>query len=212
MFAHKILRTLCAVALLSISVNGAEPKSIPAPWKNQDVGAVEIKGGAAIEKGVFSLKGTLDTWGTNDGFQFVWRAMKGDGEIVARVVTVENTQNHAKAGIMMRESLDDNAKHAQACVTPVDGSQFLVRSDTGGKTTSAKTGADKGKLPYWVKLVRAGDKFSGYESADGEKWTLIGAANITMKAEVLVGLTASSHQKATLCTATMDKVAVKGTK
>jgi regulation of enolase protein 1 (concanavalin A-like superfamily) len=198
------------LALLTIlpAVRAAESEPLSGPWKHQDIGAVEVKGSAAFAQDVFTLKGTLDTWGTNDGFHFVWQPLQGDGQIVARVLTVENTFNHAKAGVMFRESLAADAKHAQACVTPVDGTQFLARTETGGKTTSAKTGLDKGKLPYWVKLVRAGEKFSGYESADGEKWTLIGSTNLTMNSQAYVGLVTSSHQKTILCTATLDKVAV----
>ena len=116
--------------------------------------------------------------------------------------------NHAKAGVMFRESLGADSKHAEACVTPVDGTQFLARTAAGGKTTAAHTGLDKGKLPYWVKLARAGEKFSGYESPDGQKWTLIGSTNVMMGREIYAGLVTSSHQKQTLCTAKLDKVEV----
>ncbi|MBI5384101.1 MAG: hypothetical protein HZA90_05380 [Verrucomicrobia bacterium] len=203
----------CLFALLNLFPAGplaraADSPSLPAGWQHQDIGPVEVKGNTRFESGVFTLEGTLDTWGTNDGFHFVWQPWRGDGQIVARVLTVQNTQNHAKAGVMFRESLAADARHAQACVTPVDGTQFLTRVESGGKTTSAKTGADKGKLPYWVKLVRIGETFSGFESADGEKWTLIGSTNVAMSAQVCVGLTTSSHQKTNLCQATLDKVAV----
>jgi regulation of enolase protein 1 (concanavalin A-like superfamily) len=187
----------------------AEPGALPGPWKHQDVGAVEVKGSASFNRGVFTIKGTLDTWGTNDGFHFVWQQINGDTEIVARVLTVENTLNHAKAGIMFRESLAADARHAEACVTPVDGTQLLARIETAGKTSAAHTGLDKGKLPYWVKLVREGEKFSGYESPDGQKWNLIGATNIVMRQQLYVGLVTSSHQKTILCTATLDKVSVR---
>ncbi len=186
----------------------AEAETLPGGWKHADIGAVEVKGSASVAQGVFNLKGTLDTWGTNDGFHFVWCPMRGDGEIIARVVSVENTMNHAKAGVMFRESLASDAKHAEACVTPVDGTQFLARVENGGKTSSAKTGLDKGKLPYWVKLVRAEDKFSGYESANGQNWNLIGFTNVVMKSEIVAGLVTSSHQKQTLCAATLDKVSL----
>ena len=129
--------------------------------------------------------------------------------MIARVISVENTLNHAKAGLMFRESLTPDSKHAEAAVTPVDGTQFLVRGKDADKTTSAKTGLNKGVFPYWIKLVRAGDKFSGYESTDGEKWTLIGETNVTMKAEVYAGLVTSSHQKTKLCASVIDKVAVQ---
>ncbi len=205
---HAFAFALC-VLHTTISISRAAGSELPPPWKHQDIGAVQVKGDASFGDGVFTVSGTLDTWGTNDGFHFVWQPMRGDGQIIARVLTVENTFNHAKAGVMFRESLASNSKHAEACVTPVDGTQFLVRSETGGKTTSARTGQDKGKLPYWVKLVRAGDKFSGYESSDGKAWNLIGATNVMMKPEIYVGLVTSSHAKEKLCTATLDNVSLK---
>lgn len=208
MNSRHCLVILLILLLSSLAALMAKAESLPGDWKHQDVGAVEVKGGATFDGGVFTLQGTLDTWGTNDGFHFVWQRWRGDGQIVARVLTVANTASHAKAGVMFRESLAANARHAQACVTPVDGTQFLTRAETGGKTTSAKTGADKGKLPYWVKLVRAGNTFSGFESADGQQWRLIGSTNVAMSAQVYVGLTTSSHQKTNLCQATLDKVAV----
>src|ERR1051325_2217058 len=150
----------CCAALASgstFAADGQESRalaagsdSLPSPWNHQDIGAVEVKGSASVSNGVFAIKGTLDTWGTNDGFHFVWQPFRGDGQIVARVLPVENTMNHAKAGVMLRETLAADAKHAEACVTPVDGTQFLVRTETAGKTTAARTGNDRGKLPYWV--------------------------------------------------------------
>src|SRR4051794_21529018 len=111
---------LFALLLISSIARAAETDALPAPWKHQDIGPVETRGSASFDKNVFTLQGTQDTWGTNDGFHFVWRPWRGDGEIIARVLTVENTFNHAKAGVMFRESLAANAKHAEACVTPVD--------------------------------------------------------------------------------------------
>src|ERR1044071_448666 len=128
---------LLAFFLLATQAIGAEKETLPRAWKHQDVGAVEVKGTAGFDRGIFTIKGTLDTWGTNDGFHFVWQQVKGNSEIVARVLTVENTLNHAKAGVMFRESLAADAKHTEACVTPVDGTQFLVRAETASKTTSA---------------------------------------------------------------------------
>jgi len=204
-------RVVCGVfALLATggALSAAEGGSVPEPWKHQDVGAVEVKGDASFAKGVFTLKGTLDTWGTNDGFHFVYQSLKGDGQIVARVVSVENTANHAKAGVMFRESVAAEARQASTAVTPVDGVQFLHREEKGGKTTSDKVGVNKGKLPYWVKLVRAGDKFTGYESLDGKEWTQTGTTTVAMGETALVGLVTSSHQKTVLCTGVLDNVSV----
>ena len=40
---------------------------------------------------------------------------------------------------------------------PTDGCQFLVRAETGGVTTVQRTDLNKALMPYWLKLVRAGD-------------------------------------------------------
>jgi hypothetical protein len=211
----RVLAPLTAVAALLFSLitgvisQAADDAALSSPWKHQDVGAAEVKGSARFANGVFTLQGTRDTWGTNDGFQFVWQQWNGDGEIVARVTAVENTQGHAKAGIMFRESLDAGARHATAAVTPGDGSQFLKRSDTGDKTTSSKTGLDKGVFPFWLKLVRAGNQFSSFESKDGKTWRPIGNDTVAMAPRAYVGLVTSSHQPAILCTATLDSVTLK---
>src|SRR5262245_61052149 len=100
------------------SVHSAE---LSLPWQHKDIGAVTVAGDASEVGDVFTLKGTLDIWGTSDGCHFVWRPLKGDGEIVARVLSVEQTQNHAKGGIAIRESLEAGARHATMVDTPTDG-------------------------------------------------------------------------------------------
>jgi hypothetical protein len=189
----------------------ANPAELASPWQHKDIGAVTVAGGASASDGVVTLKGTLDIWGTNDGCHFAWQPLKGDGEIVARVLSIEQTQNHAKGGVAIRESLAADARHATMVDTPADGTQFLVREENGGKTTVQRTSINKGTMPYWVKLVRAGDKLTGYESVDGKEWVQTGAATLKLPEAIYIGLVASSHQQDKLCTATFDKVTVTTT-
>src|SRR5262245_46110003 len=79
---------LLALLTTSLVARAAESEPLSAPWKHLDVGEVEVHGSAEFDQGVFTLKGTLDTWGTNDGFHFVWQTFRGDGQIVARVLSV----------------------------------------------------------------------------------------------------------------------------
>jgi hypothetical protein len=170
---------------------------------------VAVKGGARLADGTFTITGTLDIWAKADGFHFVYRPLDGDGQVVARVTAVENTNNHAKAGVMIREALDPGARHATMVVTPVDGTQFLRRKEAGGLTTNTNPHRDRGKLPYWVKLVRKGDEFSAYESPDGQEWFLAGTDTVAMGRRVFVGLVASSHQAKVTNTSTLDHVEVE---
>ena len=59
-------------------------------WTNQDIGAVGLAGSTSISNGVFTLTGAgADIWGTADAFHFTYQRLTGDGEIVARVATVQ---------------------------------------------------------------------------------------------------------------------------
>jgi len=205
-FFHPAVCFVWRVALIfGWPLAGAE---LPSPWQHQDIGAVEVKGDASYSASdrSFTIQGTLDTWGTNDGFHFVWRQVRGDVVLTARVVSVENTFNHAKGGLMFRESLDAGSKHAEACVTPVDGAQFLTRLETNGKTTAAHTGLNKEKFPFYLKLERRGQVVGGYESMDGVMWSLIGSTNLALPDKIYIGLVTSSHQKSKLCEGKFDHI------
>lgn len=199
---------ILGLSVAVVLVRAADSATLPAPWQHQDIGAVSVAGSANAAAGVFTLKGTLDLWGTSDGCHFAWQTLKGDGAIVARVLSVEKTQNHAKGGVAIRSSLAADAPQVSMVDTPTDGAQFLVREKEGGATTSQKTGLNKGTMPYWVKLVRAGEKLTGFESTDGKTWTQTGTVMLKLPETVHIGLVASSHQKDTLCAAAFDHVSV----
>ena len=64
-------------------------------------------------------------------------------------------------------------------------------------------------MPHWLKLVRAGDRFTGYVSADGETWELTGSATIPMNKNLLVGFAVSAHNNSVLNSTLFDNVTVK---
>ncbi len=185
----------------------AVPQSQLYPWADRDIGAAGVAGSASWTGASFTVDGSgADLWGAADAFRFVYRALTGDGEIRARVASVENTNAWAKAGVMMRETLDANSRHAMAVLTPGNGLAFQRRATTGG--SSAHTSGGAAAAPTWVRLVRQGNSFSAYRSADGSSWTWIGTETIAMNATIYVGLAVTSHDNAALCTAQIDGVAV----
>ena len=58
--------------------------------------------------------------------------------------------------------------------------------------------------PYWFKLTRAGNVFTGYRSVDGITWVVQGSAQVPMAATMYVGLAATSEATGTVTTATAD--------
>ena len=180
---------------------------LPSPWLSRDIGAVGAVGSASYSNSVFTIRGAgEDIWDTEDRFHFVYQPLSGDGEIVARVVSLENTHTNAKAGVMIRETLAPDSRHAILNVTPEAGIEFMRRTTTGGTMTNIWGGAET--APKWLKLARAGSTFSAYKSNDGASWTLIGTSTISMAANVYIGMAVTSHDNPVLCTGVLDNVSV----
>lgn len=174
-----------------------------------DIGTVGASGSSSYNNGVYAVSGSgADVWGTADAFRFTSRAITGDCDIRARVTSQTNTDPWAKAGVMIRETLAADSKHADVVATPGNGFAFQYRPTAGGASTNVAGPALNANLNNWVRLVRAGNLFTAYSSADGTSWTTIGSTTITMGSPVYVGLMACSHVNATLSTATFDKVSV----
>jgi len=180
---------------------------LPAPWATQDIGAVGKAGDASFTSGTFSVTGGgADIWGTADALRYVYQPLNGDGQIVARVVTVQNTNAWVKAGVMIRGDLTPGAAQATMMVTPAKGNNFQRRPSAGA--TSLSTAGLMVTAPYWVKLTRVGTAISAYQSSDGVTWSQVGSQIMTMGTNVLVGLAVSAHSTTTLATATFDNVSI----
>jgi hypothetical protein len=183
--------------------------ALPSPWLTSDIGSVGAAGSASHSSGVFTVRGSgADIWGTADGFRFVYQSLNGNGQIVARVTAVQNTDPWAKAGVMIRETLAAGSRHAFMALTPGNGLAFQRRLATGGASTHTAGGASG--TPVWVRLVRNGNTITGSRSADGSTWTQVGSDTVTMGAQVFVGLAVTSHAAGVLNTSTFDNVSVSG--
>ena len=102
-----------------------------------------------------------DIWGTSDQFRYAYKTLNGDGSIVARVDSVGASDVWAKAGVMIRESLDVSAAaHAMVVVTPSSGLSFQTPPGRPARPVPSTTEAGL-TAPYWVKLTRTGNTLSG---------------------------------------------------
>jgi polygalacturonase len=197
------------VGILSTAVidNVTIAASTPTTWSSTDIGAVGAAGSYTFAGGTYTVKGSgADIWGNADGFQFVYKMLTGDGSISARVLSQTNTNAWAKAGVMIRETLAPGSGNAFTAITPANGSTLQARLATGASAVS--THGPKVAAPYWVRLVRAGNTFTGSISADGLSWSVIGSYTVPMASQVYIGLAVSSHAAGTLSTAVFDNVTI----
>ncbi|HUZ08089.1 MAG TPA: carbohydrate-binding protein [Candidatus Paceibacterota bacterium] len=192
----------------SAAVNGTPTANVSLPWMTQDIGVNGLWGSADITNGVFTVTGSGDDiWNSADTFRFVYATNSSDCTIIARVVSVQNADGWAKAGIMARDSMDPGAANVLIAVTPGNGVTFQYRSSDGGGSNNSAT---SGSAPYWVKLVRSGSTFTGYYSPNGASWTQLGSTTLTNVSIAYVGLAVTSHNSSLLCTAKFDNVSLRG--
>jgi len=158
-----------------------------------------------------------DIWGGADQFHFAFKMLVGVGSIEAKVLSVGNTDAWAKAGIMIRETLDPGSKFAAVYITPGNGCRYQARIDTGVNATSDTAVASAEQIaitaPYWIKLERdVAGNFRGYYSADGTTWRTMtwNPQNISMSSNVYIGLVVTAHNAAATCEVKFSNVKVAG--
>jgi hypothetical protein len=174
--------------------------------------------------GTFTMTASgADIWNQADEFHYVYKQLSGMGSIIAKVESVENTDNWAKSGVMIRETLDAGSKFAAVYITPTNddgtptqGCRYQGRTDTGGSATSdssiATTDQTAITAPYWVKIERdVAGNFRGSYSANGTAWTpMAWRPAISMESTVYIGLAFTSHDVAVTGQAVLSGVQTAG--
>ena len=212
----------------------SNPNAGPTLLQSADIGHVGQPGAYVTLDGEHAIRSFgSDIWDTKDGFHYAYQVWNGDGEFIALVHEMTDSHPRARAGIMVRASLDADAANAFVTATPNHGIHFLRRRETAGLTwddahtnlgmTSLedrtlyqrrfsdlhpqdKSTVNQVNLPRWFRIVRSGDTFHVYDSADGEQWEWIGTDTIPMPEDVYVGLAVSSRNPEVECVATFSRL------
>ena len=183
---------------------------VPPPWQSQDIGSVGVAGGAVYGGGLLTLLASgSDIGNTSDTFHYVYQSLSNNCSLVAQVSLALNTNANAKAGVMIRDSLNANAANAFIGVMPGNRVVFQSRSSDGGGTSSnSVTGLSQS---YWVKLAQSGTTLTGYYSVNGVNWTQLGSTTISsMGAANFGGLVFDNNNNSTFNTATFAGIVCTG--
>jgi ABC-type transport system involved in multi-copper enzyme maturation permease subunit len=172
----------------------------------------------------------------SDSFYFVHQALRGNGSLSVRVTSLtgvysrgggiapgpdpeanfaSGVQPWAKAGILVSQGSRPGSPYAAMLVTGRHGvrMQYDYTQDTPGLP-----GAASAASPRWLRLVRAGDRLTGYDSADGTHWAKVGSAELAgLPTVVQAGLfvtspaaVATESAGPSLATAVFDHVSLPG--
>ena len=189
-------------------MGNAQPVSVFG--SNEDIGSPGQPGSALYDNGARTFTvtgGGADIWNTSDQFRFVHQPWSGDGQVVARVTAVENTHAWAKVGVMFRESTAANSKYALLALSASNGTAMENRATAGAASTQVANVSGI-SAPYWLRIERHGNTFTGWQSPDGLTWFLTGGVNFTMNSAARLGLAVTAHNNATLNTSTFDNLTV----
>ena len=87
--------------------------------RSEDIGTVAVPGLLTSGVGTLTLEGSGTGFnGPSDGFHFAWRQLAGNGQITARIASQPDASGGPMAGVMLREQLTADARHALGLRVP----------------------------------------------------------------------------------------------
>ncbi|WP_368351433.1 MULTISPECIES: alginate lyase family protein [Comamonadaceae] len=190
--------------------------SVTSGFASADIGGASPPGTATYAGGRWTVQGAgSDIWADSDSGHFSYKAISGDGTIIAKVESVQNTGTAAKAGVMMRTGLEPGAPRAWMALTSRrQVEQNMAKLVVYGGSYYANKAHDlpEGASSYWVKLERIGNMITGYVSPDGTNWaaTDVGRIDAPVPDTIYAGLVVSSNANGTLNRSTFSHVQITG--
>ena len=173
----------CAVVMAAIGGHlAADMSRLPAGWASADIGRASFAGSTTGSDGVFVITGGgIGIAGVADGFQFAYRRLSGDGEIVVNVASIERVHSGTRAGVMMRDALTDTAAHASILLNAWGGISFErrgavrsdglegVREDAATTATASKVGVTTARGASQISARSISRRASATVSASRER-------------------------------------------
>jgi regulation of enolase protein 1 (concanavalin A-like superfamily) len=187
---HLLLDCLLCAASFAQSAN------LGAFTNSGDVGGPAIKGSAGFNasNGQYKITGSgANIWAKQDQFQYVWREITGNFSVTTTIQFLGKGNDHRKAGIMVRQSLDTDATYADVVMHGNGMPGLQWRSKQGEDTNTFDLPFD-GPATFKVKLVRTGVRIYMFLAKDGADLKEIAHTEVTFRNPVLVGLVVCSHQ------------------
>jgi WD40 repeat protein len=150
--------------------------------------------------GLITLRGAgADIWDTADGCYFAGRPLMGDFQVTTRwIAGPTGAEGFAKAGLMIRETLEETARNVCLCGTPQYGLRLQWRLAAAGVTDNQEaTEAHALKLPLSLRITRQGSRLVASYSSDGGRSFMPAGEPVNfaqaLPRTVYVGLALSSH-------------------
>jgi regulation of enolase protein 1 (concanavalin A-like superfamily) len=199
---YELMKSFISIRLIILSILFA-PGVLPAFSQENppgqfdghgDIGSPAISGSASydVTNQDYTLTGGgINMWSTNDQFHFLWKKIKGDFIVRARVEFIgKGVEPHRKAGWMVRGSLDSNAAYVDAVEHGVGLTSLQYRRFAGTNTAQIVMPVTNADV---IQLERRGGNYIFSAARFGEPFISTNFSNITLPDDAYVGLFICSH-------------------
>jgi ABC-type transport system involved in multi-copper enzyme maturation permease subunit len=178
--------------IIAVLVTAGSGIFVAAGGASPSCGAVSSTGGQSSGCGGPTLLLGPNGEPVTDNVYFVRQPLAGNGSITIRVTSLSSLLPPSdqglgatptkpglvpwsKAGIIIKSSLSPGSAYAAMMATGGNGvrMQWNYTADTPGLP-----GAVSPARPRWLRLTRDGDTITGYDSADGVHWTVVGTVRL----------------------------------
>jgi len=192
-----------------------------------DVGSALVPGNASYDAatGQYTIHSAgYNIWYTRDEFRFLWKKMSGDVSLAGDIAFPDpNGYGDRKAVLVIRQSLDDDAKEAVVALHGGGMIHLAERRESDARMTDMEYRVGGRGLPGGASLdalvtvharrigiEKKGDEFSLYVSMQGEPMHPFGAPiTLHLDAPFYAGIGFVSHLPATVDTAVISNVVLE---
>ena len=149
--------------------------------------------------------GGMDVWTSSDEYaSYYLRNIEGDFVAYVKIVSQDNSNSWAKAGLMIKNDISKNAEsqgYAIMAVTPGNGYVFQWDSTPNGRLNQ-NANQDTSTYECWLALQKEGTSIRGYYKKNLEDtWTELRNQTINSIATIQdIGIFVSAHNSNDLCT------------
>jgi PAS domain S-box-containing protein len=175
-----------------------------------DVGDVSVPGSAVsgASEGSWRVVGNgRDIWYDIDEFHFRHGEVSGPVRIEGRLADLESVHEYSKAGLMVRDTLAEDAAFGFVGATGDHGTETMWREGAG-----VAAGSDQLEEPYdaypWYRLDAVDGTVTLSWSTDGEDWQPIDQRRVDLANPSVVGLAVCSHSADQTSEAVFEDVTV----
>jgi len=173
----------------------------------QDVGANLMPGAVAYDAAAGEYRvtgGGANIWAAVDAFHFVWRRISGDFTLTADVRFIgTGAVAHRKAALMVRQDLTPDSAYADVALHGDGLTSLQFRPAAGAETQEIRSTMN---APTRIRIERRGDSFTAFAGKPGEDLTATAPQQVSLPANVYVGLGVCSHDAAVIETAVFTNV------